>query len=216
MLTFVKGTLLFTVILLIGSGWSFVKPFLSDREKKIIFVILALQVVNNIALTVLSNETEGEGSYERWTAIMHLVDIVCCCAVLIPIVWQVNALEKSVEVADDVEEQDEEEREMGLESGEKGEEILTKLKLFRSFYLLVVLYIYSTRILIYLFATMLNYKHLWVRYFVVEVVTLVFYVVVGFMFRPEANNPYLSVMKDEEADSLQQGLELKNLTGRKD
>jgi hypothetical protein len=199
---------------LIGSGWSFVKPFLSDREKKVIFMILVLQIVNNIALTVLSNETEGETSYEGWTATLHLVDIVCCCAVLVPIVWQVNALEKSVEV-DEVDEQDEEEREMGLASGEKGE-ILSKLKLFRSFYLLVVVYIYSTRILIYLFATMLDYKHLWLRYVVIEVVTLAFYVTVGLMFKPSAENPYLSVKRDEEDSSLQRGLELKNVTGRSD
>ena len=111
---------------------------------------------------------------------------------------------------DDADEQDEEEREMGLESGEKGE-ILSKLKLFKAFYLLVVAYIYSTRILVYLFESQL-------RYFVVEVVTLAFYVTVGFMFRPTADNPYLSVKKgeDEEAISLQHGLEMKNTNSRLD
>ena len=34
------------------------------------------------------------------------------------------------------------------------------------------------------FATVLDYKHLWVRYGVVELVTLVFYVMVGLLFRP--------------------------------
>ena len=32
--SFVRGVLLFTVIVLIGTGWSFLKPFLSDKEKK--------------------------------------------------------------------------------------------------------------------------------------------------------------------------------------
>lgn len=32
--SFVRGILLFTVIVLIGTGWSFLKPFLSDKEKK--------------------------------------------------------------------------------------------------------------------------------------------------------------------------------------
>merc|ERR1719273_840195 len=45
---FLKGIMLFTVILLIGSGWSFVKPFLHDREKKIVFLVLVLQVVDNV------------------------------------------------------------------------------------------------------------------------------------------------------------------------
>ena len=206
--TFIKGTFLFTVILLIGTGWSFVKPFLNEREKKVIFLILVLQVINNIALTILSNETEGEKTFEGWTAVLHLVDIACCCAVLLPIVWQVNALEKSVGA--DEEGVDQEEREMGLESGEKGQ-ILTKLQLFRHFYLLVVAYIYSTRILVYLFATMLDYQHLWVRYFVVEIVTLAFYVVVGLMFRPQVDNPYLSIKRDEETVALHNGVEMENI-----
>ncbi|EEC51435.1 predicted protein, partial [Phaeodactylum tricornutum CCAP 1055/1] len=164
---FIKGVFLFTVILLIGSGWSFVKPCLTNKEKKLVAFLLTLQVVNQIALIVLSQRTEGENAFEKWTAVLHLVDILCCCAVLVPIVWQVNALEKSV-----------------TEDGENDSAILAKLKLFRAFYLLVVAYIYATRILVYLFATILDYHHLWVRYFVVELVTLVFYVVVGFIFRP--------------------------------
>jgi hypothetical protein len=42
--TFLKSLLLFTVILLIGTGWSLVKPFLNDREKQVILVVLVLQV----------------------------------------------------------------------------------------------------------------------------------------------------------------------------
>ena len=88
-----------------------------------------------------------------------------------------------------------------MDMGEKGR-ILSKLKLFRSFYMLVVAYIYSTRILVYLFATMLSYKHLWIRYFVIELVTLTFYVVTGFYFRPMVDGPYVSVDRkdDDEGD----------------
>ena len=39
-----KGMLLFTVIALIGTGWSIVRPFLTDRDKKIIIALLSLQV----------------------------------------------------------------------------------------------------------------------------------------------------------------------------
>jgi hypothetical protein len=206
--TFVRGTFLFTVILLLGTGWSFVKPFLNSQEKQVVACILAFQVVNNIALICLAHLVQGEASYARWTAVMHLVDIVCCCAVLLPLVWQLNQLEKTVSGGsnlDDVEGHDfedddsldDEEREMALESGDKGE-IVSKLRLFRSFYLLVVAYIYATRILVYLFASMLSFKYLWVRYFIVELVTLCFYVTVGMMFRPMTENPYLSVKREDE------------------
>ena len=78
--------MLFTVILLIGSGWSFLKPFLNIKEKRLIYFVLLLQIIDNIAVVILANETEGERPYEDWSALLHLVDILCCCAVLIPIV----------------------------------------------------------------------------------------------------------------------------------
>jgi len=37
--TFVKGTMLFTVFLLIGTGWAFIKQYLSSRDKKLIIVV---------------------------------------------------------------------------------------------------------------------------------------------------------------------------------
>ena len=224
-ITFVKGIFLFTVILLIGTGWSFVKPFLNVNEKRIVFSILVLQVVNNLAIAILSHETAGERSFDRWNAILHIVDIVCCCAVLLPIVWQVSALEKSLpnsstntgessedgkarmdeyDIPDDDEAQDQMEQvqlspydEDEHDLAEKGQ-ILSKLKLFRSFYLLVVAYIYLTRIIVYLFATLLDYRHLWIRYAIIELVTLAFYVVVGILFRPMVENPYLSVRQHDQ------------------
>jgi hypothetical protein len=54
-LNFIKGMLFFTVILLIGMGWSMLKPFLNDREKKIMLVVLPLQVLFNIAIIVVSD-----------------------------------------------------------------------------------------------------------------------------------------------------------------
>jgi hypothetical protein len=39
-----KGGLLFFTIVLIGSGWAFVKHILSDKEKKVFVIVLPLQV----------------------------------------------------------------------------------------------------------------------------------------------------------------------------
>jgi len=50
---FLKGMLLFTVILLIGSGWSLMKAYLNDKEKKIIFFVLILQVLLLLLLLLL-------------------------------------------------------------------------------------------------------------------------------------------------------------------
>jgi NADH:ubiquinone oxidoreductase subunit 3 (subunit A) len=206
-MSFIKGTFMFTVILLIGSGWSLVKPFLNDREKKIIWVVLVLQVIDNIAVVMLSQETEGEKLYEDWSALLHLVDILCCCAVLIPIVWQVNSLEKTVQAEQTSNKDSKSEANKSIINVEtevpataEAARTLQKLKQFRSFYLLVVVYIYFTRIAVFLIATELGFRQMWIRYFITELATLAFYVVVGFMFRPVEDNPYLEVSRDEKTD----------------
>jgi len=226
---FLKGITLFTVVLLIGSGWSFVKPFITDREKKTIMGVLVLQVVNNIAIVFLTQETEGELSFDRWTAILHLVDILCCCAVLMPVVWQVNQLEKNMEqnqhkgnedAQDNIGSEEEsfingqfddgddhvpekeiegrfnDEDEDDDENGATiipDERMTAKLKLFRSFYILVIAYIYMTRIVVYLFAATLNYKHTWIPILVVELTTVAFYMAVGYLFRPVKEKSYSHV-----------------------
>lgn len=199
----IKGIFMFTVILLIGSGWSLIKPALGDREKKIIWVVLFLQVIDNIAVAVLSQELEGEKRYEDWSALLHLVDILCCCAILIPIVWQVNSLENIVEAesmkANPIFERDGVDPKTRVVTDIESEapatavaaRSLMKLKQFQRFYILVVLYVYFTRIVVYLFATMLGYRLTWLRHLVTELATLVFYMVVGILFRPTDDNPYL-------------------------
>ncbi|KAL9181366.1 hypothetical protein ACHAXT_010171 [Thalassiosira profunda] len=196
-MSFVKGIFLFTVILLIGSGWSLVKPVLGDREKKIIWLVLVLQVIDNIAVAVLSQETEGEKLYEDWSAVLHLVDILCCCAVLIPIVWQVNSLESIVDAEGGSASDNKHSAITDIESeappAADAARTLRKLKQFQRFYVLVVAYIYFTRIVVFLFATQLGYRVSWLRYFITEIGTLVFYCVVGILFRPMNENPYLSL-----------------------
>lgn len=176
------GFLLFTVLLLLGSGWSFFKSVLKPREKRIVLVVLVLQVINNLALILMNAETQGERFYNDWRAILHLFDILCCCAVLVPIVWQINELEKDAEAGDN----------------ESGDSALTlaKVQLFRSFYLLVVGYIYFTRVAVFLFASTLKYEHTWMQSCFTELGTLTFFVAVGMKFRPISEQFYLKVPND--------------------
>jgi hypothetical protein len=89
---FLKGIMLFTVILLIGSGWSLMKSYLNDQEKRIVWIVLVLQVLDNIAMIVLEESAPGSQGWLTWRDILHLVDIVCCCAILLPIVWSIRHL----------------------------------------------------------------------------------------------------------------------------
>lgn len=230
--TFMKGTMLFTVILLIGSGWSTMKPFLHEREKKVIFIVLILQVLNQLVMAIVSSETSGERLFGQWTALLHIIDIVCCCMVLLPIVWQVDALEKSIEIPEDHNKDDDgdgnehdedtilfgaPERSLDdlLEDGDDSDKsrdktkIIARLKLFRSYYLLVVAYIYCTRILVYLFANLLNYRWLWVQHFTIEVISLAFYALSGLQFRPKIENAYSAVAADDDDEEISEA-ELEN------
>ena len=215
---FLKGTFLFIVILLIGSGWSFFKPHLSVKERRILLFVVALQIIDNIAVGMLAFETENERLYNDWSTILHLVDIVSCCALLLPIVWQVNSLEESVEVGSGTttNESDEDNNNQDVEGlGIPVEETTTsapsstnpsssrlqsKLHLFRSFYLIVVGYIYFTRIVIYLFASSLKYNQTWIRVFVYELGTLTFYFIVGMKFKPVDESIYYSNVRVHDGE----------------
>jgi hypothetical protein len=93
--TFLKSMMMFVVILLIGTGWSLLKPYLTDREKKIVAVVLVLQVLDNIALVVMEETAPGSQGWLTWHDILHLVDIICCCAILFPIVWSIRHLRQA-------------------------------------------------------------------------------------------------------------------------
>ncbi len=41
---FLDGMVMFAVILLIGTGWSFLKPYLHPREKRLLMIVLPMQV----------------------------------------------------------------------------------------------------------------------------------------------------------------------------
>ncbi len=47
----IDGMVMFGVILLIGTGWSFLKPYLHPREKRLLMTVLPMQVSPANALT---------------------------------------------------------------------------------------------------------------------------------------------------------------------
>jgi len=187
--TFCKSVLLFTVILLIGTGWSLVKPYLNDREKQIILIVLVLQVLDNTALVVLEEMAPGSVEWYTWRDVLHLVDIACCCAILFPIVWSIRHLRQAA----------------GADG--KAEHNLMKLTLFRQFYIMVVCYIYFTRIIVFLLAATVPYDYMWLRFLFTELATLSFYVVTGFKFRPDDANPYLPLKREDDENDFEFGLD---------
>lgn len=77
---FFKGIMLFTVIVLIGTGWSFLKPYLQEREKKVLMTVIPLQVLENIAVAIIGETSPATKDWMIWNQIFLLIDIICCCA----------------------------------------------------------------------------------------------------------------------------------------
>lgn len=180
--SFLKGITLFTLIVLIGTGWSFLKPHLQDKEKKVLAVVIPLQVVANIAQVIIDESGPYADVWITMKQVFLLVDVVCCCAVLFPIVWSIKKL-----------------REAALTDG-KAAVNLMKLSLFRHYYIIVVCYIYFTRVVVYGLYTITSYKYMWTSVMAGELATLAFYIFTGYKFRPEVHNPYFLV-DDEEEDA---------------
>jgi len=177
-----KGTMLFVLIALIGSGWTFIKPFLSDKDKKIFAVVIPLQLLDNIAMIILEESAPGSQGWITWKDIFRLVDIICCGAILIPIIWSIKHLREASQVDG------------------KAARNLSKLKLFRQFYLMVVSYIYFTRIIVYLVDATLPFRFVWLGVLFSEVAALAFYSVTGVKFRPTADNGFF-LLSDEDDES---------------
>uniref|UniRef100_A0A8C9WWR1 G protein-coupled receptor 108 n=2 Tax=Sander lucioperca TaxID=283035 RepID=A0A8C9WWR1_SANLU len=175
-----KGALLFITLALIGTGWAFVKYILSDKEKKIFMIVIPLQVLANVAFIIIESTEEGSSEYYLWKEILFLVDLICCGAILFPVVWSIRHLQEA------------------SSTDGKAAMNLEKLKLFRHYYVMIVCYIYFTRIIAILLKVTMPFQWQWCYEFLVEVSTLIFFVLTGYKFRPASNNPYLQLPQDEE------------------
>jgi len=178
-----KGISFFVVVALIGTGWAFIKPYLTDRDRNVFLVVLPLQIISNIALIIIEETSPGTQSWFTWYDIFRLVDIICCVAILLPIVESIKHLQEASKVDG------------------KAAENIEKLKLFREFYLLVVSYIYFTRIIVFLLNSTLFYNWMWISTFVSELSTALFFMTTGYYFRPVPSNPYLTTKSEREESS---------------
>lgn len=48
---------------------------------------------------ILDENTPASRSWFTWRDILHLVDIICCCAILFPIVWSIKHLREAAGVS---------------------------------------------------------------------------------------------------------------------
>ncbi|XP_037351332.1 protein GPR107 [Talpa occidentalis] len=175
-----KGALLFITIALIGTGWAFIKHILSDKDKKIFMIVIPLQVLANVAYIIIESTEEGTTEYSLWKDSLFLVDLLCCGAILFPVVWSIRHLQEA------------------SATDGKAAINLAKLKLFRHYYVLIVCYIYFTRIIAFLLKLAVPFQWKWLYQLLDEMATLVFFVLTGYKFRPASDNPYLQLSQEDD------------------
>jgi hypothetical protein len=199
-----KGACLFITIVLIGTGWTFIKHILSDKDKKIFMIVIPLQVLANIAEIILDESEQGSLEHSTWRDIFILVDLLCCAAILFPVVWSIRHLQEA------------------SATDGKAATSLRKLKLFRQFYIMIVCYIYFTRIIVFLLKITVPFQYAWLDELFREMATYAFYIMTAYKFRPITQSPYFSVrdLEDDEDDEVeiltQTGLteNIRNVTNR--
>ncbi|XP_055911249.1 protein GPR107 [Eupeodes corollae] len=180
-----KGAVLFITILLIGTGWTFIKHILNDKDKKIFMIVIPLQILANVAEIIIAESEESDVEYRTWRDIFILVDLLCCGAILFPVVWSIRHL-----------------HEASATDG-KAAINLRKLKLFRQFYIMIVCYIYFTRIIVYLLKITVAFQYAWLDEMFHEMATYVFFVLTGYKFRPASSHPYFSVSDEDDDDEVE-------------
>ncbi|KAF6202005.1 hypothetical protein GE061_004401 [Apolygus lucorum] len=175
-----KGSVLFITIVLIGTGWTFIKHLLSDRDKKIFMIVIPLQVLANVVKIIFDESEEGDAEHKTWLDVFMLVDLLCCGAILFPVVWSIRYLQEAACIDG------------------KAAINLRKLKLFRHFYIMIVCYIYFTRIIVYLLQMTVSFQYKWLDEMFKEMVTYVFFVLTGYKFRPASANPYFQLSTEDD------------------
>jgi len=51
--------------------------------------IVLCQILDNIAWIIVEESEEGQSQYTTWKQIFILIDLLCCGAILFPVVWWV-------------------------------------------------------------------------------------------------------------------------------
>ncbi|XP_027363017.1 protein GPR107-like [Abrus precatorius] len=179
---FIRVVLSFIVIVLLGTGWSFPKPFLRARGQVVLVMVILLQFLASFVSLVVPETRLFVEEWVNWNHLVLLVDFISCSVIIFLVVW----------------------------SGETSE-ALTNLEnstLFKRFYMVVIGYLFFARFVLIGFKITVSYKDQWVSNLAEETIGLAFYVIMFYMFRPVERNEYFVLDEEEEVVVAVKKLEL--------
>ncbi|XP_052626861.1 protein CANDIDATE G-PROTEIN COUPLED RECEPTOR 7 [Lactuca sativa] len=155
MCKFVRTVLLFTLIVLIGNGYCFWKPFLEVKEKLVLMIVILLQVWVNVY--AIFEWKAGPYNNEEDVVDSLSIDFICCFVIFVPIWFSVIWFNKDNHETD-------------------GNDVMNRVRLFL-FGFAVFAYVFFTRFLMVAFLIPSNHG-------VQEISLLVLCMVVFYIFRP--------------------------------
>ena len=184
-----KTGIMVLVAVLVATGWSILRPFLTKREKTVLAVALWMQLLANTAIIVTDDYAPGSLVYLEWSYVFYLCDFVAAVAVVVPLHWHYKQLQQTYSSGS------------GTDTNAKAAETLARLSAMRSFYTWTVGYVYATRLLLWILRKAVTYRYSWVPTFLEEAITLAYYAYTGYKFRPSSENAYLRVAQDDDEDT---------------
>ena len=125
--------------------------------------------------------------------LLLVLDIVCCCLVFFPTIWSIRSLHEA------------------SKTDGKAARNLKKLTLFKQFYVVVVGYLYFTRIVASALGPVISYRYWWLVTATVEGASSAFFVFVFCSFQPAERNPYLQCAGNEKEREAAADLEMEEL-----
>ncbi|KAI8064352.1 lung seven transmembrane receptor-domain-containing protein [Gongronella butleri] len=197
--TSIRGLLSILIIVLLASGWMFIKPFLSAKDKTVISIVVPLQILANVAVAIRNEAAIGSSDWSFWSMLFPFVDLIACAIIL----WTILQTRKNLST--------------GTSADGKETDVLNKYKMWSAFYVVTLLYMYVTRIIVQLLQALLPFQFVtWAGESVYEAATILFYAYVGWKFRPYANNPYMQVATDDDDDTSSDTFRLQSIVTRHD
>ncbi|CAJ1968404.1 unnamed protein product [Sphenostylis stenocarpa] len=186
---FASAVFLFTVVVLVGTRWTFLHPVVRERGKKALFVVIPLQALAHVAFVVILKTRPYSEKWVTWNQVFLLLDFIANCAMVFFVGWSMRSLTKTSTMQ------------------EEPAVNLHRFTLIRRFYIIVIGYILFTRFGIFALKTVVADKYEWVDNLVEEIATLVFCNAMFYVFWVVEKDEY-SVMGEEELKPSDKNVEV--------